>query len=512
MKSWLLRIRTSGRLAFLLRLVVMFPSALLSLWWARALLHAMGANNYGLFMTFQGVIGLAALGDLGMGGALVIRTSRLLANNQIDELHRLHATARVLFLGFAAVGFTLIIFSSPWLPSLFRFVETPASGSLSALFIAGGFYALFVFLSGYYQTTLYAIGTVSWPVLPPILVFHLGSAFQLLCAIYYAPLWLQLVPTVVLAAGCLLLYRQMVHATHPDLSGPFPLKFEPSYSKALLQSSFWAYLLSISYYIYITTDRLMVNAGFGASEVTPYLLNFKLSDLALTIIMGIGYVSLPKVAVRILSPDSGEKREGCASAEKLRKIQIFLGCAAGIFYLTVNDAFIRWWFGTDTAVSLNLQMAFAFTLVVIVSTDVTIQLWIRLSEASLQKAAIAAIVCALINLGLSYVAMSVGWIAGVAWATWVARAIFGLLAMRVVCPAFQLSSGNWLKDVFLIPMSGLLISFFLIKWISPHTMTQWLVLIGSDLVILLLIFFLCGLRPSLFREEVGAFRSLLKSS
>ena len=262
MKRWLLHVRTSGRIAFILRLVILVPSSLLTFWWARALLHAMGPNNYGLLMAFQGVLGLVGLGDLGMGGALVIRTSFLLANNQISELQMLHATARSLFLGIAVGGFMLIVCFSPWLPALFRLMETPASGSLAALFVAGGLYALFGLMAAYYQTSLYAVGTVSWTVLPPVLVFHLGSAFQLICALHHAPLWVQMLPSVVLTAGCLLLYRQMVCASHPDLAGPFPLRLESTYVKTLLKSSFWAYLFSISYYIYTATDRVMVIAWF----------------------------------------------------------------------------------------------------------------------------------------------------------------------------------------------------------------------------------------------------------
>jgi O-antigen/teichoic acid export membrane protein len=510
MKRWLFHVRTSGRLAFLLRLAMMLPSSLLSLWWARALLHAMGPNSYGLFVAFQGVLGLAALGDLGMGGALLVRTSRLLANNQMSELQLLHATARSLYLGFAVGGLTLVILFSPWLPALFRFMETPASGSLATLFVAGGLYAFFVFLSGYYQTTLYAVGTVSWPVLPPVLVFHLGSAFQLICALHHAPLWLQMVPSVVLAAGCLLLYRQMMRASHVDLAGPFPLQLEPACVKALLQSSFWAYLFSISFCIYTATDRLMVNAGFGASRVTPYVLNFRLCDVALMLIIGVAFVAMPGVVARILNPDERQKIEGRIAAEKIRKIQTFLGCVASIFYLTVNDVFVRWWFGANTAVPLNLQAAFAFTLLLTAASDNAIQLWGRLSESGLRNGSIAAILSALVNLGLSYAAMSVGWIAGIAWATWVARAFFALFAIRAVCTEFQIPSRRWLVSVFIAPTIMLAASFFLIKWISPHMASQWLVLAGSNLVLIGLSFFLCGLRPSLFREELAALQSLIR--
>jgi len=510
MKHWLLHVRASGRLAFLLRLSTMFPSMLLSLWWARALLHAMGPNNYGLFLAFQGVLSLVALGDLGMGGALQIRTMHLLAKSQTSELYLLHATARVLFLGFAAVGLTLILFLSPWLPTLFRFIETPASGSLSALFMAGGFYAFFVFLSGYYQMILYAVGTVSWPVLPPIVAFHLGSAFQLVCALYHAPLWLQMLPSIVLAAGCLFLYRQMVQMSHPELASPFPLKFEFIRAKALLQSSFWAYLFSISTCIYTATDRLMVNAGFGASQVTPYLLNYRLCDLATALILGIGFVALPKIVGNILSPEQERKRTGLAAVEKLRKIQTFLGCAAGISYLTINDVFVRWWFGPNIAVSLNLQMAFAFTLLLMVSSDSAIQLWGRLSETGLRNASVAAILSALINLGLSYAAMSVGWIPGIAWATWIARAFFALFAIHAVCIEFQIPVRHWIQNMILVPIGGLLISLLLIKWVQPHTSEQWLILVGSNLVLLLFCFFLCGLRPSLFQEELSALKGLIK--
>ena len=319
-------------------------------------------------------------------------------------------------------------------------------------------------------------------------------------------------PSVILAAGCLILYYQMVRASHPDLCGPLPLKFVPSYVKALLHTSFWAYLFCISYVIYTTTDRLMVNAGFGASQVTSYQLNYKLCEMTLPIIIGVGFVFLPKIVIRIVSPEQKEKLIGRAMAEKLRKLQTFLGCAVSITYLAVNTLFVRWWFGPQASASFDLQAAFAFTLLLSVSSESAIQLWGRISESALQKASTTVVLSALVNLGLSYVAMKIGWIEGIAWATWIARAFFAAFAIRAVSAEFEIPVWRWLANVFLVPTILLAISICLKELISPQTALEWIVLAVCNLILLVISFFICGLRPSLFREELIALKDVLRVS
>ena len=76
--QWLRAQRSSTRLSFLLQILTRAGFALFSLLWAPLLLVSMGKSLNGLFLNFQSITTLGNLGDLGMGGVVNIRTSRLL--------------------------------------------------------------------------------------------------------------------------------------------------------------------------------------------------------------------------------------------------------------------------------------------------------------------------------------------------------------------------------------------------------------------------------------------------
>src|SRR5205814_9842113 len=82
LRAWLLRNRTSVRMAFILRLRGMGLGSLLSLVWTRLLLRAMGDPLYGLFLSFQAVTRLGGLGDLGLSGGISIKTGAMLGRGE----------------------------------------------------------------------------------------------------------------------------------------------------------------------------------------------------------------------------------------------------------------------------------------------------------------------------------------------------------------------------------------------------------------------------------------------
>src|SRR5262245_54298801 len=127
LKDWIKANRTTVRLAFILRLMSMVVSSVMSLICTRLLLRAMGDPAYGLFMTFLGVTRLGGLGDLGITGALASRTGRAVARGEEESLHQLVAGARSLMLMFA-LGLSLIfLVLSPWLPQWLGFQPVPGS-------------------------------------------------------------------------------------------------------------------------------------------------------------------------------------------------------------------------------------------------------------------------------------------------------------------------------------------------------------------------------------------------
>src|SRR5438128_1234316 len=130
MIAWLQRNRTSVRLAFILRVIAMAISAVLSLLWYRLLLRAMGDSLYGLFLSFTAVSRFGGVGDFGISGAVGIKGGMMLGRGEHEPLRKLLASARSLFLLLAALNMILFTALSPWLPQWLHFQNVPGAGSL----------------------------------------------------------------------------------------------------------------------------------------------------------------------------------------------------------------------------------------------------------------------------------------------------------------------------------------------------------------------------------------------
>src|ERR1043166_6672975 len=96
--QWLRSQRSSTRLSYIFQIVCRIGFSLLSLLWTPLLLSSMGPTLNGLFLNFQKMASLGAVGDLGMGGLVNIQTSRLLGQQKENELKTFLAAARGVFL------------------------------------------------------------------------------------------------------------------------------------------------------------------------------------------------------------------------------------------------------------------------------------------------------------------------------------------------------------------------------------------------------------------------------
>ncbi len=130
LKTILWEQRNSARVAYLLHMSTRLLSSAIQLVWVRLLLAAMGQELNSLYIAFQKLISLGGLGDLGMGGAVAIRTGQYLGEGKEDELKKFLASARAVFLILALTAGTLMLALSPWLPHWLRYKEVPAMGSV----------------------------------------------------------------------------------------------------------------------------------------------------------------------------------------------------------------------------------------------------------------------------------------------------------------------------------------------------------------------------------------------
>jgi O-antigen/teichoic acid export membrane protein len=508
-KAWLMAQRTSARLAFVLSLFARAASAVMSLVWTPLLLNVMGARLYGLFIAFQSIPQLGGLGDFGISGAMGMRVCPMIGRGEYDRLREFLASARSLFLLLGLASGVVFLVLSPWLPGWLHFEATPESGSLTVLFATGAVSLFFLISGGYIHNLNAAYGTVAWPILPGLLTAQLGMFAHLLLARAGVPLWEQNLSYVGVAVCNLALVWFMLKAAHPWLSELRPLKINFTYWRELLSASGWVYLYSVGGVIFLWTDRLLVNAGFGAAAVTPYQLNYKPCDIILQVVLAASFVSLPKLNQWIGSGKDDLMQRVRTESQRLNLFQSFAGTFAALGYLAFNFLFIEFWVGPKNHAPASLQLAFAMTMAVTSGGSAGIQIIGISGQKGLRTAGLAIGGFGLLNLALSFVAMRLGHMTGIAWATVVAESLLSLTLSWHTCRRLGISHAPWMFRSWLLPVLIVLAGAALQNQIGCQTWRQAGLLAAAFLPLALLHARLGGMNLKMLREELAIFRRFL---
>lgn len=501
---WFVEQRSSARVAFTLRTGSMAANALLSLVWTPLLLRALGAENYGTYTAFGAFLGLATAGEFGLGGATSIQTNRLIASGDTAGLRQLHANVRGIFLALAAVAAAVVLAASPWLPGWLNFHPSPGAGSLALLFAVGAFNVGLSIFNSYLGHSIYAAGTVMWPIVPAFLFGQAMLLAPLLLARLRQPLWVLQGSVAALGAGLLAITWTIYRHSHPVFREALPWRFDRALLREIMGMSFWSYLFGLTNLIYVSTDRLVVNAFFGAAAVPLYQLNYKLCELALALVITAGSVAMPKIVNLLLASDAGSRDQGAAQTTRLAQFQALLGFTAALGYLCGNDLFIRSFFGPDYFAPPVLQAAFVATLLLAANADIFIQLCGRLESKGLRFAAAVVLLASLLNLALSVLAAWLRWMPGVAWATFVAQlGSFVLLAEYVRRRDRLGSCALILWRSLVAPMIFLAAAFATKVWLAPITWSGMAAFAGVAAAILAAY---CGIVGPGWREIVHEIR------
>src|ERR1043166_8896809 len=356
-------------------------SALCGLVWARLLTEALGEPLLGLFFSFQAVAALGGLGDLGLGGAVAIHVGQQLGRGKDSTICEFLSGARALFLTLALLGGGTFLIFSPWLPHWLRFKAIEGAGSLVALFMVGALAVSLVLLASYMNNLNYACANTVWPVAPLFLIGQGAWLAQWLLARHGSPLWVQFLPHIVGSALALLLHWSLVRISHRPLSAILPMRFDTRLTATLGERSFWVYLCSLGNVIYTSTDRLIINAGFGSAQVPRYQFNYRLCELALFAVVAAGFVSMPKITQWLGSPRSEQPGPAGTAIPRPARFPTALGCVAAFLYLAVNDWFMTVWFpGRDMRGPLLWQIAFACNLAITAGGGASVHLPGRVSD------------------------------------------------------------------------------------------------------------------------------------
>jgi len=499
-QGWLMRNRTSSRLAFILRIIVMGVGAGISLFWTRWLLEAMGAPLNGLFLTFLAIAQLGGLGDFGFGAAMGVRTIGHLARGENEECRQFLANVRSVFLALAL--FFLLVFSllSPWLPGWLGLSPVSGSGSLTLLFVIGGIGVALLIINSYLQNLNYINGNVVWPILPAFLLTQIAFGAQWLLALRGLPLWVQYGVSILTSLVTVVLTWWMLRSSHPWLGQLWPIRFNAQDVRQLAVNSFWVYLATLGNLVFITTDRILINKGFGSAMVPAYRNNYRLCELAITLLGTASFVALPAILRRLLSRDQKERGDGLSGVQRLQKIQVFAACVSAAMYLTFNDVFMRWWL-PDFTVPLSWQFAFALTLAISISGDMGVQLPGRLDQAGFRLAGLTIGLAGLLNLALSWVAMKSGSILGITFATVFAQSIMCIVMSRQTCRRLQLPWREWLLKTWLLPVAMLTLVFGIRLWLVPDNGARGLALAGICVILSLVVARVLRISRQMFVDE-----------
>lgn len=455
-------------MAFLLATVARLLGAVLSLLWTRWLLAAMSPALYGIFITYQALFLFGAMGDLGLGGSVGIEATRLIGARRINDLRQYLAPARTAFVILAFTLAGLFALASPWLAPLLGLTRT-VHGSLFLLFAVGGFMLGVTVLANFTTALSNACRNLTWPIIPNLVGAQLAMALHVFIARARGPLWLQLVPYAGAAVLAMLLPWVFTRISDPTLSELQFGRLSWRNARRLFSQSLWVYLWSFGFVVYMTTDRLVINRFFGPEVAANYYVNYKPAELAVFLLITLTFVTVTKVVQWHCSPEGRDRITAAEAALKLQRISAFLGIAAGLIYLALNDLFVRLWLGPDHTVPLVLQGLFAANLAVTVSGDPGTRVAGQISAYGTKFAGVMVVFTALINLVLSILSARMGVISGVAAATLAAQAFFGATTGYFVARELSVSPNQWIFRSTILPLLMLGAGYLLRAHVATYT-------------------------------------------
>ncbi len=504
--------RSSARLAFAMRAVTVGVGVFTGLFWNRVFVRLLGPATYGLFMSFQKVATFAGFGDLGLAGSVGLRTAQMLGKGEKSRLEDFLASVKTLLLLLAlAISFCFLVLS-PWLPNWLGFRATTSSGALPSLFAVGALLVFLSYVSSYYYCVNLGCSTAMWPIVPGFVLAQIQLALQWLAAKQGQALWvLGLVSG--LTACCQAWFGWfMLRVSFPQLARFWTLKVDFGLWREALQTSLWMSLFSLGSLIYATTDALLVNAGFGAAAVPAYGFNRKPIEIGLQVILSASAVSIGKLNTWLADLDSESQDRAKAAVQRLAVFQSLAGLLLALTYLAMDNLFIKLWVGPLFQEPLALQWAFALTLAITAAGDAAFETCALLGATGLRVTGLTLALTALLNLGLGFLSMRVGWLCGIAYATVLSQTLMSVTLAFFLCRRLGFSTRRWLVNSWLLPFLAVCLLGALELAVGSESARgiAWLALFGA--AILAVYARLLGFNGNMVGEELAIARRIMSSA
>jgi O-antigen/teichoic acid export membrane protein len=402
---------------------------------------------------------------------------------------------------------------------MLQFDKNPQTGFLPMLSLVGSIAIALVVLNSYINSLNYGCANLVWPVVPSFIILQFGILGHWLLATRHAALWLQYTPYVF---GSILIHLTgwwYLKSSYPRLATVSPLRFNRRQFSDMVGNSFWVYLDIVGAGIWVATDTFLITARFGPEIIPAYQYNFKLSDLATFVINSACLAAMPKVAIWLASSERATRERAITEILRLNKFQTFLGCSAALVYVLVNDAFMRLWMkGQNLQVPLLWQAAFAGVLAITGAGLTPNYVALRSGDRGIRVTGVAALISALLNFGLSFLAMELSPVLGMKFAIFgIALATVIAASVKFLClgwfcarelgiSAWTLIVKNWLLAVFIVSFAVLIRSN-----LHQDRITNLLLLVLIVLLTLVAIAWVAGVGWKDLREEKRIFQAMFRA-
>ena len=265
-------------------LVLRVSSTMLSLLLVPMTLHAINAENYGIWLTLSSVFGWLSIADVGLGNGLRNKFAEARAKGDV-HLARTYIstayvllTAIVLLLAVVCIPLSLLL---PWNEILN--VRASADGGLTSLATI----VLILFCVRFVASLIFSVAAADqMPAINGVVDFG-GNALSLLlvylsirsgnATLFTLGIGLSVGITVAPIVATVVLFRGRYRQYAPSL------RFvHLPYAKELLNLGVQFFAIQISALVMYTTSNIIITQLFGPAEVTPYNIAFRYFGIVTT--------------------------------------------------------------------------------------------------------------------------------------------------------------------------------------------------------------------------------------
>lgn len=267
----------------ILSLVFKIGSACLSLISAPLLLHCLGDEKYGAYVTLLSVISWIYYCDLGIGNGLRNKLAESIAVDDYFSARKYLGTAYVLIsaISFSVFLISLIIFSIFDLENLLAI--TLNGESVSSCLIVAMFLTCINFVMALVNNVLFALQKAS-------LVNLFSCISQLifvLLLLIYSITGVNLVFYIAIGEGISQLLKNIienvyVYRKNHNLIFSILKDYDSSYTKGILSFGLQMFLVQIVALVLNSTDNIVITKVIGSAAVTPYNFCYKYFNMIQT--------------------------------------------------------------------------------------------------------------------------------------------------------------------------------------------------------------------------------------